>query len=452
MKKFSLVLAIAALALPQAGHAGWWKTYGGENEEAGFCVQVTSDNNYIISGDSSGDVWLLKVDTLGTVIWSQTYEGTSGRWVEETSDGGFIVSGSSNLIKTDSQGDSVWAKDCSFYSLCVQQTLDGGYILIGSPAATPLVLLKTDSDGNILWTKEYEISGHNFNLGFFVKETSDGGFIITGETGISNEEYQAVALWLLRTNSDGDTLWTKTYGGENNGDLRIGLCVKEIDSGGYIVTGSKSESGIWLLRTDENGDTLWTKTYGGGMGNHILQTHDRGYMITGGTESGILFSSLIPQLSDLWMLKVDSLGDTLWTREYGGIDGDVGRCIQQTPDSGYIVVGETWSFGGGMSDIYLLRTDSLGLLGIDEDPLSEYPRNWHITSSIGSQVVLKYSDIPGGFRVQVFDALGRKVEKLYSGSSTGTLTWGSNQPSGVYFIKIQGNKNKIYTERIVIIR
>ena len=153
-----------------------------------------------------------------------------------------------------------------------------------------------------------------------------------------------------------DTLWTKTYGGI---EYDWGFSVQQTDDGGYIIGGAIYSFGsisgdVWLLKTDANGDTVWTKIYGGAgtdEGQCVQQTTDSGYIIVGWTES---FGA---GAWDVWLLKTDADGDTLWTKTYGGIFVDYGYSVQQTNDGGYIIVGWTKSFGAGDYDVYLVKTD-----------------------------------------------------------------------------------------------
>ena len=164
-----------------------------------------------------------------------------------------------------------------------------------------------------LWTKTF--GGSSGDGGYKVQQTTDGGYILLGGTssfGAGNSD-----IWLIKTNSYGDTIWTRTFGGSDND---VGWSVIQTDDEGYIIIGTKNPYGInadvWLIKTDSFGNTLWTKTYGGNdedSGNSIQQTSDGGYIITGMT------ASYGAGNGDVWLLKTDSLGDTLWTHTYGGI-------------------------------------------------------------------------------------------------------------------------------------
>jgi len=170
--------------------------------------------------------------------------------------------------------------------------------------------------------------------------------------------FSALLLTFLSAQNP-DTLWTRVFGGTNQD---YGNSVQTCPDGGYVVCGSTSSLGaggwdIYLIRTDSLGDTLWTRTYGGpenDCGYDVKVTHDRGFVIGGYTNS---FGA---GRNDLYIVRVDSLGDTLWTKTFGGPSDDEGCAIQETPDLGYLVCGTTYSFGAGIGDVYLAKVDSLG--------------------------------------------------------------------------------------------
>jgi hypothetical protein len=222
----------------------------------------------------------------------------------------------------------------------VQQTFDGGYIIAGftqsfEPYTGQVYLIRTDSQGDTLWTKTpCEGQGRS------VQQTTDGGYIVAGD-------------WLVKTDAQGDTLWTRTYGGPV-------LSVQQTTDGGYVIVGwtELTDTGyrdVYLIKTDGAGDTLWTRTYGGPYNDEgwsVQQTTDGGYVIVGWTEptdSGH---------EDVYLIKTNAQGDTLWTRAYGGTDDDEGNSVEQTADGGYIIAGTTSSFG--RDHAWLLKTNASG--------------------------------------------------------------------------------------------
>ena len=241
----------------------------------------------------------------------------------------------------------------------VQETQDGGYIIAGmtysfGAGSADVYLIKTDSAGDTVWTKTY--GGTGWNEGHAVQETQDGGYIIAGFTEPFGSSLKDV--YLIKTDSVGDTVWTKTYGGT---DSDYGNSVQATQDGGYIIAGTTWSSGagssdVWLIKTDAVGDTVWTKTYGdtnSEYGYSVQETQDGGYIIAGTTYSFGVGSG------DVYLIKTDAVGDTVWTKTYGWTGWDEGHAVQATQDEGYIIAGFTESFGYWRY-VYLIKTDSAG--------------------------------------------------------------------------------------------
>jgi hypothetical protein len=239
----------------------------------------------------------------------------------------------------------------------VQQTTDGGYIITGNTTSFgnggwDVWLIKTDSNGNEEWNQT--LGGSNDDWGFSVEQTTDGGYIITGVTeSFGNGGWD---VWLIKTDSNGDEVWNQTFGGSNDD---WGWSIQQTTDGGYIITGSTYSFGngaadVWLIKTDSNGNEEWNQSFGGSdedEGIGVQQTTDGGYILTGYTQS------------DVWLLKTDSQGNEEWNQTFGEIGGsntDTGNSVQQTTDGGFIIAGWTHSFGNGWGDVWLIKTDSNG--------------------------------------------------------------------------------------------
>jgi hypothetical protein len=391
MKKNILSLVIilfGALHYSFAQQITFQKTFGGTGDDDGVSVRQTTDGGYIITGqtncfvDTIEDVYLIKTDSMGDSLWVKTYGETwvnYGASVQQTVDGGFIIAGTKGyyftggydgyLVKTNSNGDTLWTKTTSTGHISVSsvcQTSEGGYIMTGSfnsnlGAGDDVYLIETDSIGNFLWAKTF--GGPNYEQGSSVQQTTDGGFIIVGQTQSFGSG--DIDVYLLKTDSIGNLIWSKTFGG-SGGDA--GRFVQQTADGGYIITGitssfSTANNDIYLIKTDSIGNLIWSKTFGGinnDWGLSVKQTTDSGYIIVGQTNS---FGA---GDYDVYLIKTNVNGNTLWTRTFGGTSYDVGRSVQQTMDGGYITVGCTNSFGAGGLDVYLVKTDSLGNNGCNQ--------------------------------------------------------------------------------------
>ena len=357
--------------------------FGGNQEDLGFSVQQTTDGGYIITGytwsygNGEEDIWLIKTDSQGNEEWNQTYGGNEddkGFSVQQTTDGGYIITGFTDsygsgefdiwLVKTDSQGNEEWnqtiggTEDDEGFS--VQQTTDGGYILTGytlsfANGEEDIWLIKTDSQGNEEWNQTF--GGSEDDYGYSVKQTTDGGYIITGY--LSNIENNSYDVWLIKTDSQGNEEWNQTFGGDEDD---YGYFVKQTTDGGYIITGGtqsygSGEQDVWLIKTNSQGNEEWNQTFGGTDGESsfsVKQTTDGGYIITGGTRSYGLGSS------DVWLIKTDGQGNEEWNQTLGGSYNDFGYSVDQTTDGGYIITGGIESPVYGRYDICLIKTDSEG--------------------------------------------------------------------------------------------
>jgi hypothetical protein len=275
-----------------------------------------------------------------------------------------LISFSSILSAQVVEPDTLWTKtyggEEADIGASVQHTVEGGYIICGytesfGSGEGDVYLIKTDSVGDTVWTKTY--GGRKADLGWWIEETADSGYIVAGDTksfGAGSSD-----VWLIRTDVNGDTLWTKTYGGVNSDNARS---VRITLDGGYIVCGASSsfhpssDNDVYLIKTDSHGDTLWTRTYGDfgeDAGLEVQQTRDHGYIIVGETEN-VVFGDI-----DVYVLKTDSLGGVLWTKVYGKLYDDNAYSVYQIDDEGYIIAGYTQGAGIG-EDIWLLRLDANG--------------------------------------------------------------------------------------------
>ncbi|MDD5089188.1 MAG: hypothetical protein PHI18_10395, partial [bacterium] len=286
-------------------------------------------------------------------------------------DGGYMLAGNVLsgdagfnwwLVKTDAYGDSLWSEVYGTtigHDFChsAKQTIDGGYILAGSMKSGDHVdlcwLLKTDANGDSLWSRAYGGGAGNGEVCRDVVQTRDGGYVL----GANTLTYGAGSwdFWLIKTDALGDSQWSRTFGGHNTD---ICYSVQQTADGGYIMGGltysfGNGHADFWLVKTGPDGDSLWSRAYGRNYDEicySVCQTSDGGYVLAGEWSS-------LPSLDrNIWMLKADSDGDSLWSIDLGGSEDDGCYSVCQTADNGFILGGFTRSYGRGLVDAWLVKT------------------------------------------------------------------------------------------------
>lgn len=384
MKAFSILyFSISFISSYCFGQVVFQKTYTTPGGTIGYSGCLTNDGGYILAGSSfslngiNKDIYVTKVNEFGTIEWTRTYGNTSknewGYSIKQTFDNGYIIAGSADsaylsnfyLLKIDSLGSVMWVHDFGTlskeYGVDVEQSSDSGFVIIGKtdneifPALhNDLYVIKTDKFGNLVWNKTYfgiqaDEGGASIHL------TNDGGYILTGYKG--NFINYLTNFWLIKINAVGNQTWAKTYG------IGSGKYGKQTSDGGYILTGiygSGSNSQILLIKTDSIGIVQWEKVFERipmyNIPQAVQQTSDGGFIVTGQTGN---FGAY-----DVFLIKTDAVGDTLWTRFFDNGGNDVGYDVFQTPDNGYAVLGCS-----GLN-AYLIKTDSNGHSGCNEIDIS----------------------------------------------------------------------------------
>jgi hypothetical protein len=483
-KKIFLVAGLLlSISMSSFSQIRFQKTFGGINYDEGHSVQRTTDGGYVIGGRTNSfgpgnySVYLIKTNTNGDTLWTKTFGGSNvddGFSVQQTTDGGYVIAGDTKssgagdydvyLIKTNDNGATLWTKTFggsnSEWGSSVRQTSDGGYVITGTTFSFGtgdgnVYLIKTNANGDTIWTKSFGRSYPASSWGNSVQQTTDGGYIIAGQTKAgAGGNFQ---LYLIKTNTNGDSLWTKIIGG---GYPVMGYSVQQTSDDGYIIAGEMniydpSGVNVCLIKTNSNGDVLWTKMYGGNdidWGNSVQQTSDDGYVIVGVTRS---FGS---GEFDVYLIKTNTNGDTLWTKTFGGINEEYGSSVQQTTDAGYVITGFTRSFGAGSADVYLVKTDANGVVSVNSEenvPLNftleqNYPNPFNPTTTI------RYSIPERSFVIlKVFNLLGQQIATLVEKEqSVGTYTiqWQAGElPSGVYLYSLQA-KDFIETKKFILLK
>ena len=386
------------LIVPVQGSSGilgdtWTKVFSGWGKAKS--IQQTPDGRYIVSGNTTTGgryPWVFKLDSSGGITWGKSYSFSPSfantLWagsIQQTTDGGYFLSGgwydSSYIdsgcgsisdgglmvLKLDTIGEVVWQKQPGCRDsyrwgnedLSVGQTTDGGFIVAGTrTSGADAWISKLDGNGGLLWSKSYGLTGLYYPFPRSIQQTSDGGFILRG---VADPYYGgSYDAWVLKLDPSGGVIWQKTFGGTGYEDARS---IQQTADGGYILAGTTNSFGaggydVWVLKLNTSGGIVWQKAYGGSGNdyvNAIQQTSDSGYILAGST------TSFGAGASEAWVLKLDSNGDIVWQKTYGGTGDDIANAVQQTADGGYIFAGSTTSFGASSAgDAWVVKLDANG--------------------------------------------------------------------------------------------
>lgn len=480
-----LLYTMLTLLMAIQGHngfsQGWTKIIGTIYYDEAYCIQQTFDGGYIITGNTypnnpwDMDLYLIKINSNGDLIWTKTY-GTTGNEtgvdVKQTTDNGYIICGNNAqvgpggynvwILKTDSNGDTLWTSKFgglyNDYGNSVFETDDGGYVIVGSTESfgaggSDFWIIQTDENGDSLWSATY--GGPYHEIAYEAQATSDGSFVIAGAK--QTQGFYNSDVWLLKINSNGEIDWSQTYGGNYD---ELAYSVSETADAGFIVSGYTNSFGsgaqdLWLIKTDMYGDTMWTKTYGGPLndcGNSVIETAEGDFVICGYTFSYSANSDL-----DLWMVKTDIGGYTLWTKAYGGSGSENGFAVIEAFDGGLTACGSTSTWGAGDTDVWLLHTDQDGTVGIPEQKTlhpAGYFLNQNYPNPFTTNTTIGYSlDREEQVKIDVFNIEGKRICNLvneikHAGSYQIPFYSGELKP-GIYFYSIETSRGSQYRKMII---
>jgi hypothetical protein len=383
------------------GSTTFAKAIGGGGEDMAYSIVQSSDGGYFVAGSTQSfeggpaDIYVVKLDSGGNVQWTKTIGGSfddEAHSIIQSSDGGYVVAGWTSsfgpgsdiyVVKLDSSGNVVWAKTIggsnSDYAHSIIQSSDGGYVVAGSTSSfgsggSDFYVVKLDSSGNVQWAKT--IGGSDYDAAYSIIQSSDGGYAVAGYTrsfGAGSED-----MYVVKLDSSGNIVWTKTIGGSSWDEA---LSIIQSSDGGYVVAGSTRSFGagysdFYVVKLDSGGNVQWAKTIGGSSGDFassIIQSSDGGYVVAGET------ASFGADGWDIYVVKLDSGGNVQWAKTIGGSRNDFASSIIQSSDGGYVVAGETASFGAVGRDIYVVKTDANGNVCFSQNII-----NYSVSSNVGS--------------------------------------------------------------------
>ena len=438
-----LVAAGAVMAQPEPDTL-WTRTFGTVGTEVGNCVRATTDGNYIVAGFTQSfgpdDLCLIKLNASGDTLWTRfidlgNIEQANSVW--PTSDGGYALAGSIQfmdggnravlLAKTDGNGDTLWTRaygsgglDCAY---AVEQTPDGGYIVAGSTRSVAgdddVYLVKTNSNGDTAWTRTYAAVNNDYAIS--VERTSDGGYVLAG---YSTQPPQVTPAFLLKTSATGALQWRHDYPGLFN----QAVFATQTSDGGYMVTGTGVPAGTlhlgpYLMKTDSLGNAIWTHMHSVNpldeLVNGAERTSDGGYVMAG------WIGNLDSAIFGMEIIRMDSLGDVQWSRTYGSGTGAVAASVVETVDHSYVAAGDAYMVSNSY-DMYVVRTGPEGMIMV-------YPIGGEILA-IGRPLDIRWNGSVYGGNVSL------QVNRSYpSASWENVITSTAN--TGLYTWTISGNES-----------
>jgi hypothetical protein len=472
-----VLVSCAVVFLAGAGNSAapdstWMRAYGDTSHTSIWCIDQTSDGGYVFTGhiwieDSfipgHPEVYTVKLDADGDTLWTNYYTAfgyAEGRAVRETPDGGYVTAGLTSsavaddrnlyLVKLNSLGGIVWQKQYGgpeydeAWDLRVLPS-DSGFVITGRTRSfgaygNDVYLLRTDSSGDTLFTNQYDATINDY--GYSICETIDG-YVVAGHSQTPTD-YNVL---LLKVTSHLDTVWSKTYG-DSGHDVAYGIKLVPSDFGFIVAAGTDSygAGGMdgWALRTDRNGDTLWTVTVGDSLYNRFFAvdtTFDGGFVF-GGQYGSVPFED-----RKFYAAKLKSDGEVEWVTTYGVPRSEcVGLDMLQTSDGGYVMGGYIiWATSGWRNALVVKLEDGSGS-GVEPRAL---PAGLSLTASpnpfTGSVRVEFTLDARSRPDIGIYDVTGRLVRSITTGMlypARHSFEWdgrdndGAEVPQGVYFCRI----------------
>lgn len=362
--------------------------FGQENiHEEGLSMIQEIDSSFIILGNTADDLLLLKTDRYGNEIWTQYFGGSeidNVKHLTKASDGGYFISGSSEsygpgesdiwIIKTSSSGLIEWNKSFGTaydeYGGNLLETNDGNLLLIGNgdlnnSGDQDIWLIKTNSQGDSLWSKTY--GGDGDETGSDIISFGDSNYVILGSTASFGNG--GSDIFVIKIDSNGNEEWNLNYGG--TGD-EIGKSIIRTSDNGFVILSSIESYGLGndavnIIRINSSGEIIWDKTFGGGNGiqgsNTLSITRDNNLVLSYNTYNHIKNGY------DAWLVKINDGGFIEWGRKFSNEGGDLGFSCLQTLDGGFVLTGSTFNLGYGekdFGDLWLLKTDEKGVLALPQ--------------------------------------------------------------------------------------
>lgn len=430
--------------LDNAGNLQWQRAFGGSDDEQANAIQQTTDGGYIIAGytrSDDGDItvlhgqsdyWIIKLDSVGNMVWQKTFGGTNlenAESIRQTTDGGYIVGGRSRSINGD---------------------------VTGNHGGEDFWIVKLDTSGNMEWEKS--IGGSMYDDATAVVQTTDGGYAATGWSksldGDVTGNHGNYDYWTVKLDTVGNIQWEKSYGGDNYDQP---FSMKQAYDGGYFlggftnsnnqnVSGNHGGNDSWIVKLDSNGNLMWQKCLGGSQWDRtysVQLTSDYGVVVVGYTLSNDSQVTGNHGGYDYWVVKLDSSGNLKWQKCLGGTGSDEPYAVQQTADNGYVVAGFSDSNDGdvsgnhGSSDYWIVKlTDDIATETppLIKSSISIFP------NPVQSVLYVSFNGLTDNEMVHIYDLQGRMIILPMTFTNSQVQVNTTDLPGGFYTIKIFNNK------------
>ncbi len=505
----------------------WDKVYGGSGNESFYRFKKCSDHGFIIGGVSNSpigfdimqpnrdpggntnDYWIVKVDSLGNIEWSNRFGGTADDLfydIIECRNGGYFLGGyslSGNggdktdtvrgitdywVIRIDENGNKLWDKTYGGWAVdnltCVFESSDGSFLIggnsissLGADKTEPTWggwdywLLKLDSLGNKIWDKRY--GGALDDNMYSISESKDGSYVLGGfsqsyPSGNKTQPSQGVwDYWMVKIDVNGTVIWDKTFGGDLTDFLFDHITCSD---GGYLLhgtsqsnlSGDKTDSSrgfwdYWIVKTDSLGNKLWDKTFGGSMEEDaysVEEVFDHGFLLSGTSYSPIGSDKTESNLGieQVWIVRTDSMGNKLWDKTIFTLGHDENGMATVTHDGCIAASVYTESPVGGYKSIVNNGAADYWLVKICFDTHVSVPETINNTVSIHPNPASDYIEVvyPEITELHVYDLQGRLLQQLnYLNRENKVLLSIQSIPAGVYLLKVMSKNGQEVAKLLV---
>ena len=448
------------------GTVQWAKIYGGSEEDVFEVARPTADGGYIAVGKTKSfgagdyDVLLIKFDADGNVTWAKTYGTIDGDWgsdVKQTSDNGYIITGSSRnsssvsqgsiyLIKTDNSGAIVWSKmwgiQIGFEGISIFQTTDGGYLCGGRAGNGFNILIKTNDLGAITWARNnraYTLQSVNLQQ---VIQTADGGYALVGQGSASNNDW---LISLAKTDASGVMQWTKTFTTPSGFSKNIGNGVLQAWDGSYLIVGQSEDnpSGLLLIRTSSSGALISAKV------STAIGSQDYSVLRLSKTSDGGFVAA--SAYNGVFLMKSDGYGHTGCSASDATITENAPNYydvqITTLTNSGTTITNSPTITGSSitLNETTLCTGTAIGELLLNEMvTIFPNPTTGKFTIKMQSGNCLKQEGV-----IDIFNMIGDNVYSFSFNQQFSHEIDFSNAPKGVYFVRIS-NGETVFSEKFVV--